>query len=334
MVTISNCIGMIIAHSQANYFFVYNNVHMKAQFFPYAFFEGKVVKTEDAKVSIMTNALQYGTALFGGMRAYYNKEKKFLSLFRVEDHAQRLLNSLKVIGVSIPYSRQQLIDITLDLLGKNKPQTDTYFRPFAYAASLNLSPNLERDSEFGFALYMIPLGEYLPTDKGLSVSVSSWRRVSDNAVPARAKISGSYINSALARKEANQNGYDEAIFLTEDGHVAEGSAENLFIVRDGVLVTPLDDILEGITRRTIIQFAKDNKILVQERQIDRSELYVADEAFFSGTGVQVAWISHIDKRQIGNGKRGPITAKLQDLYFKTVRGNEKKYEKWCTKIKT
>lgn len=309
---------------------------MKEQFFPYTFFQKKFVKTEEAKVSIMTNALQYGTAVFGGIRGYYNKRKKFLSIFRMENHYQRLLNALKILGVSIPYSLKELREITIELVKKNKPKTDVYFRPFAYVGSLHLSPNLAKDSVFDLALYMIPLGDYLPINKGLSVMVSSWRRISDNSIPARAKISGAYINSALARKEATDRGYDEAIFLTEEGHVSEGSAENLFIVRDGSLITPprSDDILEGITRRTIIELTKDLKIPIEERRIDRTELYLAEEAFFAGTGVQIAWIAKIDGREIGSSKRGKITAKLQDLFFEIVRGENKKYsQKWCTKIK-
>lgn len=310
--------------------------HIITTSFPYAFFQGNIVKTEDAKVSIMTNALQYGTGVFGGIRGYYNKEKGFLSLFRINDHYTRFLNSLKIIGVELPYTKDELITHTLALTKQNAPQTDTYFRPFAYAGSTNLSPNLDRDHEFAFALYMIPLGDYLPTDKGISVCVTSWRRISDNAIPSRAKISGGYINSALARHEAVMNGYDEAIFLNESGHVAEGSAMNFCMVRDGVLITPpkSDDILEGITRRTIMTLATDLGIPVEERTIDRSELYIADEAFFCGTGAQVAWISHIDKRIIGDGKRGKIAGKLQDLFFSVVRGNEEKYENWCTKIDT
>ncbi len=282
----------------------------------------------------MTNALQYGTGIFGGIRGYYNKQGKFLSLFRIDDHYKRFLSSLKIIGVNIAYDKEKLKKITLELVRKNKPKTDTYIRPFAYAGSTNLSPNLERDNTFSFALYMMPLGEYLSIDKGLSVAVSSWRRVSDNAIPARGKISGSYINSALARKEATERGFDEAILLTEDGYVSEGSAENIFIVRDGVLITPpvTDDILEGITRRTILQLAKDLHIPAEVRSIDRTELYLADEAFFSGTGVQVAWIGKIDNRVVGSGQRGPVSAKLQDLYFSIVRGEEKNYSGWCTKI--
>lgn len=308
---------------------------MPKKFFPYCFFQGKIRKTKDAKVSIMTNALQYGTAVFGGIRGYFNKEEKFLSIFRIEDHYKRFLLSLKILGVSIKYSLQDLKEITIKLVKKNRPKTDVYFRPFAFASSLNLSPNLAQDSVFDFSLYMIPLGEYLPVDKGLSVKVSSWRRISDNAIPPRAKISGAYVNSALARKEAQDLGFDEAIVLTQEGHVSEGSAENLFLVKDGVLITSQvsDEILEGITRKTVIELAKDLKIPVVERTIDRTELYTADEAFFSGTGVQIAWIAKIDGRFIGNGKKGPITQKIQDLFFKIVRGKEKNYsEKWCTKV--
>jgi branched-chain amino acid aminotransferase len=310
--------------------------HLTTTSFPYAFFEGKVVPVEDARVSIMTNALQYGTGVFAGLRGYYNAEGGYLSVFRIEDHFKRFLQSFKIIGVEIEYSQEDLVRITKELVEKNKPQTDTYFRPFGYAGSLNLSPNLERDNVFAFAEYMIPLGDYIPTDKGISVMVSSWRRVADNAIPSRAKITGAYINSALAKQEANRNGHEEAIFLNEAGHVAEGSAMNFFIVRDGVLITPskYDDILEGITRRSVLQIAKDMGIPVEERTIDRSELYIADEAFFSGTGAQVAWIQKIDHRSVGNGQRGEITGKIQDMFFRAVRGQEQKYDSWCTKIIT
>lgn len=306
--------------------------HLKTTAFPYAFFEGNIVKTEHAQISIMTNALQYGTGIFAGIRAYYNTDKKQIAIFRLDDHIKRFLQSFKIIGVTLPYDHDQLKQITIDLLKQNNPKTDTYIRPFGYASSLNLSPNLERDAEFEFAEYMMPLGDYLPTDRGISVAVSSWRRIPDNAIPSRAKASGAYMNSALAKKEAMQNGYDEAIFLTEHGSVAEGSAMNVFIVRDGILITPqkTDDVLEGIVRRSVIEIAHDMNIPVQERPINRSELYIADEAFFSGTGAQVSWISHIDKRTIGNGKRGKITSQLQDLFFKIVKGEEKHYIHWCT----
>ncbi|MDA1317109.1 MAG: branched-chain amino acid transaminase [bacterium] len=308
--------------------------HIKNDSLPFAFFEGKIVPIAKAQINIQTNALQYGTGVFGGVRGYYNKNGKFISLFRLDDHMTRFLNSLKVLGESIEYSKKELIDITIKLLKRNAPTTDTYVRPFAYAGSLSLTPNLERDNPFYFAQYMIPLGDYLPTDRGVTTCVSSWRRISDNAIPSRAKITGGYINSALAKKEANSNGFDEAIFLNEAGHVAEGSAMNIFIVRDGVLITPskTEDILEGITRRSILRLAQDLGISVEERVIDRSELYVADEAFFCGTGAQVAWITSIDRRKVGSGKRGKIAGAIQDLFFRVVRGEEEKYASWCTKI--
>jgi branched-chain amino acid aminotransferase len=308
---------------------------MQTNYLPYTFIKGNIVKTEEATVPIMTNALQYGTAIFGGIRGYYNEQEKFLSVFRIEDHYTRFLNSLKILGVNIKYSKEELIKITLDLIDKNKPQSDTYFRPFAYASSTNLGPNLDQDLEFDFSLYMLPLGEYLPINSGLKAMVSSWRRISDNAIPARGKVSGAYINSALARQEAKINGYDEAILLTEQGLVAEGSAENIFIVKNNTLITPpeTDNILEGITRKTILQLAEDLGIKTQVRSISRTELYTCDEAFFSGTGVQISWISSIDNRSIASGERGPITGQIQDLYFKIVKGQEDKYKDWCSIIK-
>ncbi len=308
--------------------------HVQHASFPYTFFENKIVKTEDAKVSIMTHALQYGTGVFGGMRGYYNKKEGYLSVFRIHDHYKRFLQSFQIIGVRIPYSQKQLEDITIDLIKKNNPQTDVYFRPFAYESSLTIAPPLPVDTTFAFSLYMVPLGEYLPLHQGISAMVSSWRRVSDNAIPSRVKASGAYMNSALAKKEAQQNGFDEAIFLSDNGTVSEGSAMNLFIVRDGVLITPskTDDILEGINRNTIIQIAKDNGIPVEERTIDRTELYIADEAFFTGTGAQFASISSIDHRTIGTGQKGPISTQLQTLFLDIVRGNNETYKDWCTKI--
>jgi len=300
----------------------------------YAFFNNSFVDIHEAKVSIMTNALQYGTGIFGGIRGYYNAEKKYLSIFRLEDHFKRFLSSLHIVGVGLSYSQDELVAILKKLVAKNKPKTDTYFRPFAYAGSTNISPNLMADQVFQFALYMIPLGDYLPVNVGLKVGISSWRRIADNAIPSRAKISGGYINSALARTEAEKHGYNEAIFLTQEGTVAEGSAENLFIVRDGVLITSAktDDVLEGITRKSILKIARDLGVPTEERSIDRSELYVCDEAFFSGTGVQVAWIGEIDNRMVGDGKRGVISAQVQDMFFKTVRGEVEKYSNWCTKL--
>ena len=301
---------------------------------PFCFFNQRFVKIEEAKISIMTNALQYGNGIFDGIRGYY--ENKTIFIFRLDEHLERFQNALKIIGVSIPYSNLQLKKIVIDLVKMNQPDSDCYIRPFAYAGSINTKPNLDQDEVFRFCLYMLTMGEYLPIKTGISATVSSWRRISDNAIPVRAKISGSYINSSLAKKEAVDRGFSEAIVLTESGYVAEGSASNFFLVKDDVLITPskTDDIVEGITRQTILELANDLDIKREERTVDRTEIYTADEAFFSGTGVQLSWINNIDGRIIGNGKRGKIIGKLQDLFFEIVRGRNKQYsKKWCTPVK-
>lgn len=307
---------------------------MKTATFPYAFFQGNVVPIEDAKISIMTNSLQYGTGYFGGIRGYYNKERKMLSLFRIDDHFKRFLDSANILGCEFPYTQEQLREITVNLVKKNKPTTDSYVRLYAYVGNSELGPNLANVT-LDFALYMIPLQEYMPLSKGLSLIVSSWQRVSDNAIPARGKISGAYVNSALARKEATDGGFDEAIMLNKFGRVSEGSVENLFIVRNNTILTPdySEGILEGMTRRSVIEIAEDMGFKIIERPIERSELYVADEVFLTGTACQIAWIEQIDKRIIGKGEIGPITKKLKETFFKIVRGEEKKYDRWCTKVK-
>lgn len=308
-------------------------VNMQTKYFPYSFFQGKIVPTEEAKVSIMTNALQYGTAIFGGIRGYLCHDKTHMNIFRLEDHYERFLRSLKIVDKSIKYSWKELVEITIELFKKNNPVIDCYIRPFAYGASYEISPDLSK-LDFDFAAYMIPLGEYLSISKGLKLMVSNWVRTSDNMIPSRAKIAGGYVNSSLAKAEAARLGYDDAIMLSSDGHVTEGSAANFFMVRDGILITTpkYSDVLEGITRRTIIQIARDLKIPIEEREIDRTEVYTADEAFLSGTGVQAAWIKEVDGRTIGEGKIGPISEKIQKLFFDIVRGKEKRYSHWLTKI--
>ncbi|MCX8514964.1 MAG: branched-chain amino acid transaminase [Burkholderiales bacterium] len=299
--------------------------------YKYAFFNNKIDNIENAKISIMTNALQYGTGVFGGIRGYYNSEKNFISIFRLKEHYTRLLASIKILGCDFDYSVDQLCEITIELIRQNQIKKNTYCRPFAYLSTHKLGPNLAHE-KLAFCMYMIPLEDYLPTDKGLNLQVSSWRRVSDNAIPSRGKFSGAYLNSAFARKEAADNGYDEAIFLNEAGNVCEGSAENIFIVRNNTLITPdvTSNILEGITRNTLIQIAKENNINVIERAVDRSELYVADEVFLSGTGCQLAWIKSIDKRLIGNGEIGKISEFLRAKYLNIVKGNDAQYTDACT----
>lgn len=300
--------------------------------YTYAFFEKEIVPIEKAKISIMTNALQYGTGVFGGIRGYLSYDKKQINIFRIHDHFLRFLNSIKVLNKSINKTQQELVEITLKLVRKNDPHSDCYIRPFAYASSYEISPDLH-PVKFDLAIYMIPLGEYLSISKGLKLAVSNWIRINDNMIPSRIKATGGYINSSLAKGDAARLGFDDALMLTQDGHVAEGSGANFFVVRDGVLITASrsEDVLEGITRRTILQLAKDLKIPVEERKIDRTEVYIADEAFLTGTGAQVAWIAEVDGRTISS-KIGPLTSKIQKLFFDIVRGKEKKYKKWLTKV--
>ncbi|MFH1927757.1 MAG: branched-chain amino acid transaminase [Chloroflexota bacterium] len=300
----------------------------------YAFFKGEFVPIEEAKVSIMTHAFNYGTGCFEGIRGYWNQEEEQLYIFRLMEHYQRLQRSSRIIFIDLPYSAEELSDLTVNLLRMNQHRSDTYVRPLAYKATEGIGVRLH-DLEDDFAIFSVPLGRYLEKEEGASVSVSSWRRVDDNAIPARAKITGAYINSALCKTEAVLNGFDEAIVLTQDGHVSEGSAENLFIVRSGKLVTPpgTDNILEGITRATIMQLAREEMGLeVEERKIDRTELYIAEEAFFCGTGVQVAAIVDVDRRRVGSGKIGPVVSRLRDIYFDVVRGKVEKYKGWCTPV--
>jgi branched-chain amino acid aminotransferase len=301
----------------------------------YAFFEGQIVPFADAKISIGTHAVQYGTGAFAGIRGYLGDDGETINIFRLPEHSARLLNSAKLLRAQLPFDRESLAQTIVDLVEKNAPTRDVYIRPFIYKSSVQLTPRLSNlDSEL--AIYMLQLGDYLDTESGIKASVSSWHRVPDNAVPGRGKLSGSYINSALAKDEAEEKGADEAILLDQHGHVAEGSGCNLFLVRDDTLVTPpiTGDILEGITRRTMMQFARDEGIAIEERAIDRSELYIVDEAFFCGTGVQISPIASIDGRPVGSGRPGPITMRLREIFFDTVRGRNARYSHYLTPVRT
>lgn len=300
----------------------------------YAFFEGQIVPLEQAKVSVMTHALNYGTACFGGLRGYWNEDSEQLFVFRIREHYQRLLNSAKLLMMDLPYSVDALAGITLDLLRREGWREDVYIRPLAYKANAGIGVRLHGLKD-ELTIFSVPFGRYIQAEEGAHVTFSSWRRVDDNAIPARGKISGAYVNSALAKSEAVLNGFDEALVLNADGHLAEGSAENVFIVRDGIAITPpvTENILEGITRRTVLHLLSNEMgVEVVERPIDRSEVYLADEVWFCGTGVQIAAITRIDRRQVGDGSIGPMTAKLRELYFDVVRGRNENYRHWCTPV--
>ncbi len=300
----------------------------------YAYFQGKIVPIEEAKISIMTHAFNYGTGVFEGIRGYWNEKDEQLYVFKLAEHYERFRKSTGIIKIDLGLTTQELCDLTCELLRKEEFKVDAYIRPIAYKASEVIGVKLH-DLEDGFCMFAVPFGRYIDKEEGARTAVSSWRRIDDNAAPARCKITGVYINSALSKTEVMERGFDEAIVLTHDGHVSEGSAENIFIVRDGELITPAasENILEGITRKTIMELARaEFGLETTERQIDRSELYIADEVFFCGTGVQVAAVIEVDGRPVGDGRIGPIVEKIRGLYFDVVKGKVEKYKHWCTPV--
>jgi branched-chain amino acid aminotransferase len=301
---------------------------------PYAFFKGKFVPLEDANVNIMNNAFMYGTAVFEGIRGYYNQQKDEIFVFRMREHFERMMDSMKIMYMEPKYSVDEFCSLTIELLKLNQPKVDTYVRPGAFKAGQKIGPSLENNPT-DFYIFSVPFGDYFHGAGGLKVMVSSWRRVEDNAIPARAKITGAYANTALAKTDALMAGFDECIVLAENGHVSEGSAMNLFMVKRGQLITTptYENILEGITRSTIMEFAEaEFGLKTVSRTIDRSELYTADELFFCGTGAQIAPIMSVDTRPIGTGKVGEITTKIKDLYIEICRGEVPKYSKWLTPV--
>jgi branched-chain amino acid aminotransferase len=295
--------------------------------------DGRFQKYDDAKVGLLTHGLQYGTGCFEGIRGYWVPEERDLFLVLLRDHYERLVTSAKILTMTVPKSVDELVDITVELCLRNRYQCHVYIRPFAYKAAEDVGVRLHNVPD-AFAIVPIPFTAYVDDTRGLDVCVSSWRRTDDTMAPPRAKITGLYVNSALAKSEAVENGYDEAILLSHDGHVAEGSAENIFLVRRGVLYTPdpSQNVLEGVTRRAIMEIARDELgVSVVERSIDRGELYAADEVFFTGTAVGLCPVSSIDRRVIGDGKTGPITQRLRALYDRIVTGREPRYDAWLTR---
>lgn len=296
----------------------------------HAYFEGKIIPFRDAKISIGTHGLNYGTAAFGGVRGYWNDAQKKLYLFRPYDHYKRFLNASKILLMSLPHTPESLTNITLDLLKVDNWQQDVYVRPLCYKADPGIGVRLH-DLRDEVSIFAIAFGAYGKNEDGAHVTISSWRRVDDNVIPARGKISGAYANSALIKTDAIRSGFDEALVLDHNGHVSEGTAMNVFMVRDGVLITPpvYDNILEGITRRTIIELAKNELGMdVVERSIDRTETFLCEELFLTGTAAQVMVVNKVDHRPVGDGKLGPITARLRDLFNDVVHGKVEKYNHW------
>jgi branched-chain amino acid aminotransferase len=297
-------------------------------------FEGAWVPLADAKVSVMTHSFLYGTAVFEGIRAYWNEDEEQLYLLKARPHFERIMDSSKILMMDPGHSVDEMVELTLELLRRNGYREDCYVRATVYKSDEAIGVKLH-GLESRLNLLSVPFGDYISVAEPIACGTVSWRRTGDLNIPSRAKITGSYVNPAFSKTEAALNGYDEAIVLTHDGQVSEGSAENLFMVRRGQLVTPgvTNDILEGITRAGIIEIARrELELECQVRPIDRSELYIADEVFLCGTGGQISAVATIDHRTIGSGRIGPVTRAIMDVYFDAVKGKHQAYQDWVIPV--
>ena len=298
---------------------------------PYAYFQGDFVPVEEAKVPISTHALHYGTAVFEGIRANWDEDQGKLFIFRPREHYERMLQGAKVLRMSIPHDLDKLVALTVELVERNEYREDLYLRPLAYKSAPRVANLKLHELEDDLAILAVPLGRYLATDVIRCVT-STWRRIEETMIPPRLKISGLYVNSLLARTDATLAGCDEAILLDPSGHAVEGSGENLFMIKNGKLVTPSlsSSILEGVTRMTVMEVAREELgIETEERSIGRTELYLADEVFLTGTAAHITAVGELDYHAIGGGGVGPITKALQDLYKDIIRGRNPKYLHWC-----
>jgi branched-chain amino acid aminotransferase len=300
----------------------------------FAYFRGKIVPYSEAKVGVLTHALNYGTAAFGGIRSYWSEDEEQLYLFRPLDHYKRFLNSAKLLCMNFDHTPESLTQVSGDLLRQEGYRCDVYLRPLAYKADEIIGVRLH-DLQDEISIVAIPFQRYVANDTNAHVTFSSWRRVDDNMIPARGKISGAYANSAFIKTDAVRAGFDEALVLTQEGHVSEGSAENIFMIKDDVLITPsiTENILEGITRRTVIELARDDLGLqIVERPIDRTEVYLCDEFFMTGTAAQVTAVTRVDHRPIGCGEMGPVTSQLRQIFDRLVRGKLPEHRDWILPV--
>jgi branched-chain amino acid aminotransferase len=300
----------------------------------HAYFQGKIVPYSDAKVGVATHALNYGTAVFGGIRGYWNEEKQRLFVFRPLDHFRRLLNSARMMCMEVDHTPESLTGVMHELLRTDGYNQDVYIRPLVYISEQGIGVRLH-NLEYDLTMFALPFGLYIKNDTNAHATISSWRRLDDNMIPARGKVAGAYANSALIKTDAARAGFDEALVLNVDGHISEASAMNIFMVRDGIVITPpaTDNILEGITRKTVIELAQNELGLkVVERSIDRTEIYICDELFMSGTAAQVTIVTKVDHRNVGNGTMGPVAAQLRQLFDDVVRARNPKYAHWNYEI--
>ena len=300
----------------------------------WVYHDGEFGRYHDVHLGLMTHALHYGTGVFEGIRAYWNSKQEQLHLLQAPAHYERMHKNVRIMRMELPHTTEELVDITVELLRRNQFKADTYIRPLMFASSEEIGVRLH-NLKHSFSIYAIPFGKYVEIEAGIRCMVSSWRRVPDEALPPRAKITGAYAQSALAKSEAVEAGFDEAIVLTIGGHVSEGSAENIFMYKDGVFVTPppTDDLLEGVTRLLLMQMIREElgKTVI-ERSIDRTELYTCDELLMCGTGAQISPVIEVDHRRVGDGKVGEFTQELQSMYFAAVRGESQKHKGWTIPI--
>jgi len=300
----------------------------------FAYFRGEIVPYSEAKVGVLTHALNYGTGAFAGLRGYWNPDDEQLYMFRPHDHFRRLLNSAKILCMEFEHTPESLTEITKELLRKEAYREDVYIRPLVYNADEMIGVKLH-DLIDEISIAAMPFGLYVAKDTNAHVTISSWRRIDDNVIPARGKITGAYANSALIKTDAVRAGFDEALVLTQEGHISEGSAMNLFMVRDGKLITPplTENVLEGITRRSVLEIAaRELDIIVEERLIDRTEVYLCEELFFTGTAAQITAITMVDHRPVGSGVMGPVTTRLRELFNDVVRGKMPTYRDWIMPV--
>ena len=300
-----------------------------------AFFHGEYVPLQEANVNIMTHALHYGTAVFEGIRGNWNERQGKIFIFRMREHYERLLQGCRIMLIDIPYGVDELCEITVELIRRCGYTEDLYIRPIAYKSAEKVANLKLHELSNDFALMTMPFGSYIDSEGAIRCCTSSWRRIDDTIIPPRVKISGHYVNSILAKTEAVLAGFDEAIVMNQNGTVSEGTGENLFLVSNGTVHTPPigDNNLTGITRDSVFQLARNELGLeIVERHIYRSEIYLADEMFLTGTAAHVTPVGYLDSRPIGSGEIGPITKSLSEIYSGVVTGDNSKYMHWCSAV--
>ena len=297
----------------------------------YVWFDGKYIQTEKATIPITTHAIHYGTSIFEGIRGYWNKKE--LNIFRLNDHVKRFRKSGQFYNISLKFTDKQITDAIIGICKKNNLKKSCYIRPFYFVGNYGINLHVTEKAPTHMAIFTFPFGDLFDKN-GISAGIVSWRKFSDNSTPTQAKMGGNYLNSIIATQEAKQNGFDEAILLDQKGNVSEAPGENIFLVRDGKLITPSQSssALEGITQDSIIKLGKDLDLEVSQRTISQSELLLAEEIFLTGTAAEITPVTRINKKIVGNGKVGNITKKIMSEFTDIVMKQNEDYEHWLTGV--